>query len=133
MRIERQHAGSIDAQSASPGNAPAGRVLTGFAGLPADALLDETAVALVLEVSKRTVRRMVARYELPPPVRFAGRSTWQAARILAWFHRRADRAEREARRRAERTEAIQQLARPTDAIRRLDDPQEQPNSQIGGR
>ena len=102
MRTEQPVTATLDTRSPSSGNGPAGRVLTGLAELPPDALLDEAAVALVLEVSKRTVRRMVARYELPPPVRFAGRSTWQAARILAWFHRRADRAEREARRRSDR-------------------------------
>jgi len=68
--------------------------------------VDETALASLLDVSKRTIRRMVARHELPPPVRFGGRSTWQVARVVAWFDRRADRLERQARRQADRTEGV---------------------------
>jgi predicted DNA-binding transcriptional regulator AlpA len=84
-----------------------GRVVSGFASLAPETLLDETAVAQVLRVSKRTVRRMVARYELPPPVPFGGRSFWQVGRVVAWFERRADRLEREARRRSDRIAARQ--------------------------
>ena len=110
-----------------------GHVVSGLAQLHPETLVDETALAQVLQVSKRTIRRMVSRYELPPGVPFAGRSTWQVGRILAWFQRRADRLEREARRRAERTEAVQQLARSTDAKRRPDDQQERPIGRIGGK
>jgi predicted DNA-binding transcriptional regulator AlpA len=78
-----------------------GRVVSAFASLAPETLIDETVVALALRVSKRTVRRMVARYELPPPVRLGGRSMWRVSRIAAWFERRADRLEREARRRSE--------------------------------
>ena len=106
MPAEPQPAISSADRTAPAGDTSAGRVLTGLAALPPDALLDETAVASALKVSKRTIRRMVSRYELPPPVRFAGRATWQAARILTWFERRADRAEREARRRSERLDAV---------------------------
>lgn len=73
-----------------------GVVLVQLAHLPERALLDETAVADALGVSKRTIRRMAGRGELPPPVRLAGRSMWQAGRVLAWFEARADRAAREA-------------------------------------
>src|SRR5262245_24277266 len=83
---------------------PSGRIVSAFASLAPETLLDETALAQALNVSKRTVRRMVARYELPPPVRFGGRSTWQVGRIAAWFERRAERVERDARRRSDRIE-----------------------------
>jgi hypothetical protein len=56
-----------------------GVVIDGLARLPNDAILDETALAVALAVSKRTVRRMVGRHELPPPFAFAGRSMWQDA------------------------------------------------------
>jgi predicted DNA-binding transcriptional regulator AlpA len=72
-------------------------VITELAELPKDTLLDETALARVLRINKRTVRRMVSRFELPPPVRFGGRSTWQAGRILAHFSKAAERAEKRAR------------------------------------
>lgn len=80
----------------------AGRTLTGLAALAPETLVDETALARHLAVSKRTVRRMVARYELPPPVRLAGRATWRVGRVLTWIESRADRAEREAERKRAR-------------------------------
>ncbi len=80
----------------------AGRTLTGLASLAPEALVDETALARHLAVTKRTVRRMVARYELPPPVRLAGRATWRVGRVLAWIEARADKAEREVERKRAR-------------------------------
>ena len=83
-----------------------GVLITTLAGLPERALLDENALAKSLKVTKRTVRRMVARFELPPPVSFAGRSMWQVGRVMCWFEKRADRLEREARKAAERFDGI---------------------------
>jgi len=77
-----------------------GIIVTQLAILPKDALLDETALARALGISKRTVRRMVGRFELPPPVRFAGRSTWQAGKVLTYFEEAAERASREAAQKA---------------------------------
>jgi predicted DNA-binding transcriptional regulator AlpA len=73
-----------------------GRVLTNLADLPPAAILDETALAAALKCSKRTLRRMVGRHEVPPSIRLAGRSSWQAGRVLAWVNARAERAESEA-------------------------------------
>lgn len=78
-----------------------GVVITKLAELPAQTLLDETALADALCTTKRTIRRMVGRYELPPPIRFGGRATWQAGAILRWFEARAEKAAREAERRVE--------------------------------
>ena len=77
-----------------------GVLITRLAELPAQALLDEAALADALGVTKRTVRRMVGRHELPPPVQFAGRSTWQAGAILRRFEALADQAAKAADRRA---------------------------------
>ena len=66
--------------------------ITRLAELPAQTLLDERAVAEVFAVTARTIRRMVARFELPPPIRMAGRSTWIAGRILEHVNERAKRA-----------------------------------------
>jgi predicted DNA-binding transcriptional regulator AlpA len=85
-----------------PARKGTGRVLTELAELPGQTLLDEHALAACLRVTRRTVRRMVRRHELPPPVSFAGRSTWMAANILAHFAHRADRAAREAERESQR-------------------------------
>ena len=79
-----------------------GVIITRLAELPRGTLLDEKALAKVLSVTRRTIRRMVGRYELPPPVRFSGRSMWQAGRVLDWFEARADRLAREAERSARR-------------------------------
>src|SRR5262249_14942141 len=77
---------------------PKGVVVRAFSELPDRALLDEQALSDALHVTKRTIRRMVARYELPPPVAFAGRSMWQVGRWLGWFEARADRLARDAQR-----------------------------------
>jgi len=75
-----------------------GVIITDLASLPEAALLDEEALANMLQVTRRTVRRMVARFELPPPIRLANRSTWRAGTILSWIERRiAAEAEKAAR------------------------------------
>ncbi len=60
--------------------------------LPPGALLDEAALAAALGVTDRTIRNMSRRGELPPPVKFAGRSTWLSDRIMARFEELAERA-----------------------------------------
>ena len=81
-----------------------GVVIVRLAELPERALLDEAALAECLGVSKRTVRRMVGRHELPPPVAFGGKSMWQVGRVMSWFEVRAERAAREADRRKRRVD-----------------------------
>jgi len=83
-----------------------GLVIVALAKLPERAVVDEAALARALGVSKRTLRRMVARFEMPPPVRLAGRSTWIVGRVLAWFEARAERAARDAERMARRLEGM---------------------------
>lgn len=82
-------------------NDTSGIIITKLAELPEKALMDERALAEVLGVTKRTIRRMVARYELPPGILFGGRKRWQAGQVLRWFEaeaeRMADQAEKEAR------------------------------------
>ena len=73
-----------------------GVCLTILAGLPDMAMLDDQALARALGVCQRTVRRMAARYELPPPIRQAGKSLWIAGKVRAWIADRAEQAEREA-------------------------------------
>ena len=91
--------------SADRSTTPA-RTIVLLAELPPKALLDETALAAALGVTKRTVRRMVTRFELPPPVALAGRSTWIAERVLAHLDARAERAARKADQEARRVEMI---------------------------
>ena len=84
------------------GAAKEGRVLVRLAELPAQTILDEQALAGCLQITRRTVRRMVRRFELPPPVEFGGRSTWMAGRVLEHVARRAERAARAAEREEQR-------------------------------
>ena len=83
-----------------------GLLIEALAALPDKAIVDETRLASVFGVTCRTVRRMVSRYELPPPVQLAGRSCWIAGRILRHIESTAERAEREAERDARRLRAM---------------------------
>jgi hypothetical protein len=80
--------------------------ITGLAALPGKTLIDERALALIFNVTARTIRRMVARRELPPPVPLAGRSTWVVERLIAHIEARAERAARKAEQEARRIEAL---------------------------
>lgn len=81
----------------SPGTeeSPTG-IITALATLPEKALLEETAMTRALGVSARTIRRMVDRHELPPPIPLAGRSVWIAGRVFAYLDAQANQAEKEA-------------------------------------
>ena len=74
--------------------------------MPEKAMLDEGALAAALGLSKRTVRRMVSRNELPPPFRLAGKSTWFSGKVLLHIEARADREARDAERAAKKLEAL---------------------------
>lgn len=101
--LSPERTGEVKDQGKEPAGL-CGVIVTRLAELPDRALLDERALAHVFGVTKRTVRRMVGRYELPPPVRLAGRATWQAGQVLRWFEGRAERLAREANRRSRRLE-----------------------------
>ena len=83
-----------------------GVILDDLARLPEKALLDEAQLAKALDVTPRTIRRMVSRFELPPPVSLGGRPVWFAGRVLAHIEAAAERAEREADRRAKKTSQL---------------------------
>ena len=83
-----------------------GRTITSLATLPDRTLLDEGALAVALNLSKRTVRRMVVRHELPRPFRFGGKSTWLSGKVLEHIEVRAAREARESDRAARKLEAI---------------------------
>jgi len=81
-----------------------GLLVDALARLPEKSILDERQLAITLSVSPRTIRRMVSRFELPPPIRLGGHSVWLAGRILQHLENCAERAAREAERRAARIE-----------------------------
>jgi predicted DNA-binding transcriptional regulator AlpA len=79
-----------------------GVTLTSLAELPPGTMLDETALASALNVSTRTVRRMVDRCEIPAGVKLGARKMWFSERVLAYLRERADRETVEARKAAAR-------------------------------
>lgn len=79
-----------------------GTVIVGLAELPERALLDEGRLAELLGVSRRTIRRMRKRFEIPPPVRIAGRSMWFSGRVLAYIEGEAIKLENESLRNSRR-------------------------------
>ena len=81
---------AVDGQGAQPG------VWRELGELPPGAIVTEEALARMFGVTRRTVRRMVGRFELPPPIRLSGRSVWLVGRILSHIEAAAERAEREA-------------------------------------
>ena len=84
-----------------PSDAPdAPGIIRRLAELPSQTILTEAAVAGAFGVNGRTIRRMVGRGELPPPIALGGRSAWIGGRILAHLDARAERAARDAERRA---------------------------------
>ena len=111
-----------DAESAITAKAKRLTVITALADLPAKALMDETGLADALGVTKRTVRRMVARFELPPSVPFAGRSTWIVERVLRHIEVRAERAARIAEQEQRRIESIgfKALEKSLEGIKELE-------------
>jgi len=76
----------------------AGLVLPALAEMHPNTILDSAALAVALKTTERTIRRMVKRYELPPPVRFRGKKTWFAGKVLAWHEGRAERVAATAKR-----------------------------------
>ena len=89
-------------ETTGPDSPDPGNAIARLAELPERALVDEQFVANVFDVTPRTVRRMVARCEIPPPLSVGSRSMWLAGRILDFLDGRAQQAQRDAEREAER-------------------------------
>ena len=83
-----------------------GLLIEALALLPAMAIIDETRLAAMLNVTPRTVRRMVSRFELPPPVSLGGRSVWVVGRVLSHIDAAAERQQRIAERQAKQFREI---------------------------
>ncbi len=73
-------------------------ILTLLAELPREALLDERALADCLQVSDRTLRRMVDRGQMCPGVSLGRRKMWIAGKVLDHIAQAADREAASARR-----------------------------------
>ncbi len=75
-----------------------GSVFTALAGLPKGTLLDETALSHSLNISTRTLRRMVVRGEVPPGFKLGARKVWFSDRVQDHFIERAKQASSDAER-----------------------------------
>ena len=102
---EEVQVADVDSTAGTEAGGP-GILIDGLARLPEKTLLDEARLASLLCVTPRTVRRMVSRFELPPSISLGGRSVWFAGRILAHIEEAAERAERDASRRAKKISAL---------------------------
>jgi hypothetical protein len=85
-----------------------GLLLHTLARVPERTILDETRLAHLLHVNPRTVRRMVSRFELPPPILLGGRSIWMAGRILDHIGTAIDRKQKTAERQAKHFRDLQE-------------------------
>ena len=63
-------------------------VCTELAEYPPDTLLSQRALASVLGVSPRTIRRMICRYELPPGIKLGGRKVWIVRALREFLEQR---------------------------------------------
>ena len=79
-----------------------GMLIDKLARLPEDTILDEKSLADIIDVSARTLRRMVLRNELPPSIPLGGHAVWLAGRILQYLNSSAENAEKEALRERQR-------------------------------
>jgi len=70
-----------------------GLLIETLALLPPMAIIDEARLAEEFGVTSRTIRRMVSRFELPPPISLAGRSVWIAGRVLNHLDAAAERTQ----------------------------------------
>ena len=64
--------------------------------LEAGTILDSKDLAATLGVCQRTLKRMIARHEVPPGVKLGRRTCWDGGRVQAWIDRRAQEAEKQA-------------------------------------
>lgn len=55
-----------------------------------DTRLNAPELALVLDVSPRTIRRMVERLEIPPGISLGGKKVWFAGKVRDYLKARAD-------------------------------------------
>lgn len=91
----------VHAENAPEYNVPG--IIIRLTELPRDALLDEKAMTRTFAVrSTRTVKRMVNRHELPPPILLASKRYWKAGAVLDWINESIERVEKDARHQAQR-------------------------------
>ena len=79
---------------------------TSLGELHPNTLLDKVALAQALDVSPRTLRRMVARFEVPPGMTLGGKKIWLAGNVLQFLTERANDLAREAERMSKKLQRL---------------------------
>jgi hypothetical protein len=90
------------------------KIMTALAVLPAQALVSEHALARLFQRDVTSVKRAVARGELPPPVPLFGRNVWTAQALLEHISARLAAAAQEAARTTHRLNALRPVPGPRD-------------------
>jgi len=98
---QRRCGGDRKLRAEREGGAPGTRVeasrsMKSLGTLPAHQILRRDELASFVGVQPDTLREMVSRGELPPPIRLGRPDIWLAGRVSAWLWRRAKEAEEEA-------------------------------------
>ena len=73
-------------------------VIAALADLPADAIIDEAGLARIFNRHPVSIKRAIARGELPRGVRLFGKPTWTARAVLDHLNRRLEEAKKDAER-----------------------------------
>lgn len=73
-----------------------------LAGYSDSDYLTKAGMCHAFKCTQRTVQRMVDRFEIPPPMPFAGRNIWIVGRLKAWIVNAAERIEGDALKEAKR-------------------------------
>lgn len=69
---------------------------------PLSAIVDEVTLSAIFGVSVRTIKRMVERYELPPPIMLASKRSWKIEAVINWIDAAVAKKESDARLRIQR-------------------------------
>ena len=80
-------------------------IIAALAELPPEAIIDEAGLARIFNRHPVSIKRAIARGELPRGVRLFGKPTWTARAVLDHLNRRLEEAKKDAERVAKRISA----------------------------
>lgn len=72
--------------------------------LPKESFIDMKALCEILNLTDRTIRRMISRYEIPNGILIGGRQMWHVGKLLGHLEERCDKKIEEARKNRKRIE-----------------------------
>jgi len=78
--------------------------ITNFGLLPKESFIDIRALCEILNLTDRTIRRMISRYQIPSGIMIGGRQMWHVGKLLGHLEERCDEKINEARKNRKRLE-----------------------------